>query len=171
MVRAMVHGIGGRLTVREVLEAARDAALEIRLIEEQAEIRRAAIGVQGHSYEVHAKSGILDPMRKVDELLEWQEQEIDACNLRQPIDEAWDIVRGIARIADDLMVEVVTRYYLQGASWREILADSTDRIAEVIDAFDKLSERNKILSIEGAVNDSIDQWEPIGIAHLKEMGR
>ena len=159
------------MTVREVLDSARDAALEIRNIEEQAEIRRSAIGVQGHSYGVHSKSGILDPMRKVDELLEWQEQEISAHELTKSIDEAWELVRGIQKVADDYKVEIVVRYYLQAESWREIVESETARIAEHIELFDKLTQNQRIKAIQTAINDSMVQWESIGIAHLKEMGR
>ncbi len=42
------------MTVREVLDAAYEAALELRRIDEEAQARRDAIGPQGYHVGVHA---------------------------------------------------------------------------------------------------------------------
>lgn len=163
------------LTVAEVLEAAREAALEIRRIEEQAEIRIQAIGPQGYSLGVHAKTGILDPMRKVDELMDWQESERDKFNLLPPIDEAWDMLAGAAKIASDIDVEIVTRYYLQAESIVEIVRGSRDGsvppIAKRIGEMADMSLKDQVEVIEATIREDVAAWESIGIAHLKEMGR
>lgn len=165
------------MTVREVLEAAREAAVELRMIEEQAEMRLQSIGVQGHnSFEVHAKTGILDPMRHVVELMDWQSELVDLERLREPIAEASCIVSGISHISDSLTVEIVTRYYLQGESWREIV-DGYDRhgvrvppMAERADALSGVPRTKQFEWLSKAMDAVIDQWERVGIAHLKEMG-
>lgn len=155
------------MTVRDVLEAAFEAAVEIRRIEEQAEIRRSAIGVQGHSYGMHAKSGIFDPSRKVIDLMDWETEMVNAENLQEPIEEAYEIVAGIATISDDSTVEVLTRRYLQAESWVDIARDIERRT----ESFRRLNRGEQVQCLKDAMNHSISQWESIGIARLKEMGR
>lgn len=155
------------MTVRDVLEASLEAAIEIRRIEEATQIRREAIGVQGHSYGFHSKSGILDPSRKIIELIAWEEEQVSSDELRGPIDDAYDIVCGIATISDDLTVEIVTRRYLQGESWVEIARDLESRDVEVLQG----KPRDKQVKLLVKVMDAdIELWERIGIAHLREMG-
>lgn len=166
------------MTVREVLEAARDAATAIRRLEEEAELRREAIGVQGHTYGRHSKNGILDPMRKVDDLIDYQSEQVDLLDLRQPIDDAWEVVRGIEKVADGLSVELVTRYYLQGETWRDIvdgyrLPDGTvmPPIGERTESLDGVPRSKQFKWLRKAMGEAMGQWEAIGIAHLREMGR
>lgn len=165
------------MTVREVLEAAREAAVEIRKLEEQMEFRRQAIGVQGHNnFEMHAKSGILDPMRHVIELMDWQSEYVGRGDLQAPINDAYQLICGISHITDDFTVEVVTRFYLQGESWREILEGyehdgvRMPPITERTNLFDGLRRSDQTTILKRAMSNAIDAWESIGIAHLKEMG-
>lgn len=155
------------MTVLEVLEAAREAAVEIRRFEEQAEIRRQLIGVQGHnSFEVHPKTGVLDPMRHVIELMDWQ-QETDVSDLQDPIDEASLLVDGAEKLLDSLTVEVIARYYLQAESWNSIARDLSDRL----DPLKGLDRHSQVALLERALKAVVAQLESIGIARLKEMGR
>lgn len=155
------------LTVREVFVAAREAAIEIRKIEEQAQAKRDAIGVQGHGYETHAKTGILDPSRKILELIEWEESQVNSDELREPIDEAYELLTGIQAIADDLSVEITSRYYLQAEPWAEIARSLEHRVESL-----KGMPRSKQVSLLSKTLDvAMDQWERVGIAHLREMGR
>lgn len=155
------------MQVRDVLEAAFEAAVEIRRIEEQVETRRASIGVQGHTYDMHAKTGILDPSRKVDDLMDWEMELVNTDELQKPIEEAYEIVAGIATFADDTTIEVVTRRYLQGESWVEI-ARNVERRTE---SFKRLKRSEQVRCLKEAMDHSILEWEKIGIAKLKEMGR
>lgn len=167
----------GHLTVREVLQAAREAAVEIRSIEEQAQIRRDAIGVQGHGYGFHSKSGILDPTRKIDELICWEQERVGDEYLRQPIDEAWDVIAGARHISDDAMIQVVTRYYLQAESWHEIVGGWVRNgqvmppIAETIPSFEGKSHELQVKLLSKSIDANIEEWESVGIAKLREMGR
>lgn len=137
-----------------------------------------AIGVQGHnSFEVHAKSGILDPMRHVVELMDWQDELVNEPDLQAPISEAYELVAGIEHVTDGVTVEVVTRYYLQGESWREIIDGyeyggvKVTPIAERMSILEGMSRAKQFSALQKAMDSSIDQWERIGIAHLKEMGQ
>lgn len=166
------------MTVREVLEAAREAAIEIRKLEEQMEVKLQSIGVQGHnSFEVHAKSGVLDPMRHVVDLMDWQTCMVNREDLQVAINEAYQIVVGISRITDDFTVEVITRYFLQGETWKEIVDgyeygdQKMSPITERTKLLDGLKRADQFNVIEESMNASITQLEKIGIAHLKEMGR
>lgn len=165
------------MKVREVFEAAREASIAIRTLEEQIELRRQLIGVQGHnSFEVHGKSGVLDPMRHVVEFMDWQTELVDKPDLTIPISEAYEVVAGVERIADSFIVELVMRYYLQGESWREIVdgyrrADGVvPPIAEQDKTLKGLSRSKQIKLLSEELDDAIDRWDKIGIARLKEMG-
>lgn len=161
------------MTVLEVFEAARDAARRMRSIEEESAIRRERVGVQGHGYEVHAKSGILDPMRKVDDLLDWQEDQESTLGLEALIDEAWDVLCGIATLGDDFAVELVTRHYLQCESWASIAygIDGARPMRERIEALKGVPRDKHAEYLRKAFRAVLPEWERIGIAKLKQMGR
>lgn len=166
------------MKVREVLEIAREAAVKLRQLEELSEVRLQSIGVQGHnSFEVHAKSGILDPMRHVIELMDWQEELVNFEDLQAPIDDGFEIISGAAHISDSVMIEVATRYYLQGESWHEII-DGYERdgrkmppLSERMEKLGEVSRSKQFDWCKKALDIAVEQWERIGIAHLKEMGR
>ena len=164
---------GDVLTVLEVFEAARDAARRMRSIEEESAIRRERVGVQGHGYEVHAKSGILDPMRKVDDLLDWQEDQESTLGLEALIDEAWDVLCGIATLGDDFAVELVTRHYLQCESWASIAygVDGARPMYERVEALKGVPRNKHAEYLRKAFRAVLPEWERIGIAKLKQMGR
>lgn len=161
--------VGSELTVKEVFDAAREAALEIRRIEEQTQVKRELLGAQGHSYDFHSKNGILDPTRKIDDLIMWEAQQINADELRQPIDDACDIVDGISKVADDLCVELVTRYYLQAESWVEIARDLGD--SRHIGALDGLVRGEQVSLLKKTMSAAMSEWDAIGLARLKELGK
>lgn len=155
------------LTVREVFLAAREAAIEIRKIEEQAQVKRDAIGVQGHGYETHSKSGILDPSRKILDLIEWEESQVNSDELQSPIDDAYELLAGIQTVADDLSVEITSRYYLQAESWNEIARSLEPRVESLAG----LGRGKQVSLLSKTMDAAMEQWERIGIAHLREMGR
>lgn len=164
-IQNTTHGRTSELTVREVLVAAREAALEIRKIEEQAEIRRELIGPQGHGYEAHPKTGILDPMRHVDDLISWEQSQTNMAELRKPIEEAEEIVDGIDRLGDTLATEIVSRYYLKAESWNDI----AHAMEPMMGHRENFSTSDIIRCLKEALDLIIREWESIGIANLKEL--
>lgn len=158
---------GGILTVQDVLEAAREAAIEIRRIEEQKQARLTALGPGGHTYDAHPKVGILDPMRHMDALMDWQDEQMHALNLQPPIEDGYTLMSGIERVADSFDVEVATRYYLQAESWREIARSLEGRV-EFLQGH---TRDEQVLILSKSLEHCVEQWNSIGIAHLKEMGR
>ncbi len=164
-MQSSTHRGESDLTVREVLVAAREAALEIRKIEEQAEIRREMIGPQGHGYESHSKTGIRDPMRHVDDLIVWEQSQINTAELQDPIIEASEIVDGIDKIADPNATEVVSRYYLEAESWYEI-ARTMEKRTQYLSG---LKRDEQVKCLVKIVEMAMKEWESIGIARLKEL--
>lgn len=162
------------MTVTELLDSARDAATKIRRMEYEDELMTARVGPQGYSMGIHSKGAVLDPMRKVDDLIDWQSRKRDLDWLQEPIDEAWDVVKGIRKLTDDFTVEIVTRYYLQAETWPEIV-DGDERagikpMSERVSGYEDMSRTAQISSLRSALESSLRFWNRIGIARLKRMG-
>lgn len=158
---------GGDVSVRDVLELAREAAIEIRRYEDELQLKLEAIGPQGYSMGPHSKNGILDPMRKVDDLIDAQASVPDRSELQRSIDEGYEIMAGIERVSDPVSVEVATRYYLQGESWRDVARSLEGRS----EALSGRSRNEQVTLLQRAMDSMLSFWDEIGIAHLKEMGR
>lgn len=153
--------------VRDVLELARDAALEIRRSEEEMQLKLEAIGPQGYSVGPHSHVGILDPMRKVDDLMDAQAAQIDLHKLQEPIEEGYDLMAGIEQVTDSLTVEVATRYWLQAESWREVARTVEHRIPEL----ESKTREQQVVLLKNSMDTLVSEWEKVGVARLKEMGR
>ena len=80
----------------EVFEQARASAKRVRQIDEELRDLRNRIGVQGYSYGVHSKNGILDPMRK---LIDAMDSEPDLSEERElclvDVAAAWSLIDGM----------------------------------------------------------------------------
>lgn len=162
------------MTVREVLEAAREAAIEIRRIEEEAVIRRELIGVQGYSIGIHPKTGIFDSTAKIDAFVDWQAERISSAELRRPIDEAYEVIAGMERvICDPVTIEVMTRYYCQGETYKAIIDGEGDMpaLTDRTDVLDGLTRTDQFRCLQKAVSAVVAECETVGIARLKEIGR
>ena len=157
------------MTVREILDAAREAVVRLRFIEEQTEIRRLAIGVQGHSYEVHPKVGIFDSTGKIDDLMAWEQECKGESGCEETIDEARCILAGVARIADPTLVEIASRHYLEAESWVSIAREMGDE--RQIHHLAGLTRHEQVRILKAVMDVAIYEWQRIGIARLKDMGR
>ena len=156
------------MTIREMLSQARDAALEIRRIEMEADERIGSIGVGARSFEAHGALGsVLDPMRKVDELLDWQAGQIDSAGLVGQIEDAAEIVSGIRASGDEMAAEIALRYFVRAEPMTEIAADlkgRSDATAEMDDA-----EAADLMLM--ALEKWLCCWDGVGVARLREIGR
>lgn len=144
------------MTALEFFASARDAALQIKSLEERAQIMRERVGVQGHGYDAHGKSGVLDPMRKVDDLVDWEatfDEQVAECN--KVIAEGWEIVGGIDALGGHEMAQVLGRHYLMAEDVAEI-AKQRHCTMEIVVA---------------AISAGLDMVDKIGIARLKDEGR
>lgn len=155
------------MTVREVLEAARESVIQIRKLEELIVIRRELLGPQGHTYDFHSKNGVRDPMRAVDEFMVWESELTDVSELRNPIREAVEVVDGIESIGDMTAVDVVSHYYINGESWNEVAKS----VGKSIDSIANLDKAARIECLQQALKVKFIEWDNIGIAQLRELGR
>ena len=152
--------------VRDTLEAARESARDLQRIEERAELLRGSIGVQGHSYDFHAKVGILDPMRQVDALLDWQEEHEGIEGLKVCIEEARILIDGAARILDSLSIEALRGYYIEGRSIHAVVA----RLYPFSPTLMGMGEKDRQKVVQAAIDHTTEFLESVGYAHLREMG-
>jgi hypothetical protein len=156
------------LIVRNILETARDAVLQIRRFKDEMAVMESDIGVHGHGYDYHQKTGILDPMRKVDAILDARSSvSINEPELQLAIDEAREIVAGISHIADPVTVESVEMYYLCASSWLAV----GDMVAEKTGMMRDMDRKERAEKVECALENQIRQWEAIGVARLRDYAR
>lgn len=152
--------------VRDTLEAARASTIDLRRIEERTEILRQNIGVQGHSYEFHAKVGILDPSRQIDALLDWQDEHEGIEGLQECIEEARTIIEGAARIIDPLAVEALLGYYVEGKSMHAVAA----RLLVFAPTLEEMGETDRLQVVHAALEQTVSYLEGIGYARLRALG-
>lgn len=156
------------MTIWEMLSQARDAALEIRRIEMETDERIGSIGVGARSYEAHGAMGsVLDPMRKVDELIDWQSGQIDSAGLVGQIEDASEIVSGIEASGDELAAEIALRYFVNAEPMEEIAADLKASAKSTAEMDDATAARTMMLALE----KSLRCWDGVGIARLREIGK
>ncbi len=118
----------------------REAALRIRSIEAEKRELMERIGVQGHTYGSHAKNGILDPMRKVDDLIDGTaDMDAEIAECMKDVDEAWDLIRGIYALCpyDDAGL-LVTRRYVKAETLADISAETMYPKSIVSEALDQI---------------------------------
>jgi hypothetical protein len=155
------------MTIWEMLSQARDAALEIRRIEMETDERIGSIGVGARSYEAHGALGsVLDPMRKVDELIDWQSGQIDSSGLVGQIEDAAEIVSGIRASGDEMAAEIALRYFVRAEPMPKIAADVKGRS----DATAEMDDAAAAAVMLKALEKSLCYWDEIGIARLREIG-
>lgn len=140
------------MTCEELFDSARNAALQVRKIEEQAQAMSEGIGVQGHKYERVNVSGTLDWTAKVDDLMQWEvnaKERIAECNRELGI--AWELVAGMEKLGWDVLL--ATKHYLMALPWDEIV------------------ERSQIASAQARCKAMFANVDQIGIAKVREVGR
>lgn len=156
------------MTIWEMLSQARDAALEIRRIERETDERIGSIGVGARSYEAHGAMGsVLDPMRKVDELIDWQSGQIDSDGLVGQIEDAEEIVSGIRASGDEMAAEIALRYFVRAEPMTKIAADVKGRAKLTAEMDDETAARMMMLALEKL----LCYWDGVGIARIREIGR
>lgn len=105
----------------EILHASRDAALRVRSIEDEVVELRDRIGVQGHTYGIHSKNGILDPMRKVDDMIDQSadlRKERAECHAQMLCGQL--MIDGARECLSETSEYVMRQYYVRGRSVPEI---------------------------------------------------
>ena len=144
------------MTTSEIFEAARQAGLELLRIEQRTQEMIDRIGVQGQSYERVSISGVLDPMRKVDDLLDWEirsKEEHAECS--KDIAMAQELLAGIRVLGYEGHAKIIEEHFLNLHDWGAV-ANRYGLTAELCRA---------------CANKMFLMCDSIGIARMKEMGR
>lgn len=121
----------GHMRPSEVLERAREAVIRVNEIADDLRSLDERIGVQGHSYGYHSKSGIRDPMDKVDDKLDGtMELERERGECMNDISEGWAVVDGFRALDNDNKAFVtdgeylLTSYYMRAKDMDEVVRGS-----------------------------------------------
>ena len=156
------------MTLWEMLSQARDAALEIRRIEMETDERIGSIGVGARTYEAHGAMGsVLDPMRKVDELIDWQSGQMDSAGLVGQIEDATEIVSGIRASGDEMAAEIATRYFVNAEPMEESASDLKGSAKSTAEMDDAAAAALMLKALEKL----LCYWDGVGIARLREIGQ
>jgi hypothetical protein len=110
--------------------------------------------VQGHGYDVHDKTGILDPMRKVDELLDWESDMLSTAMqaAEEAETEARSVLVGVRLLGNEDMALTLELVYLSGLTFAEACA--------------RLVQEPKVVTM---MCDQTFSWcDSVGLARLKE---
>ncbi len=137
----------------EVLRRSREAVFRMRAIDAEKVELRDRIGVQGHTYGRHAKNSILDPMRKVDDLVDiTADLDMERMECQRDVSAAWSLMAGVRAMCPYEDAEyLLSRYYMYG--------ESMDRLAR--------STPYSVSVIQRALKASVEWCDGQGIARLK----
>lgn len=144
------------MTSREIFEQAREAALRIRDIGVRAEIMQERIGIRGRSSDA-VMATALDPMRKVDDLIDWELEEYRTAvaSSREAIADADALVAGTVALGFADAARTLRLYYIE--AWT--LSD----VARAV------GHQPLVVSM---MLETATRWiDETGIAKVKEAGR
>ena len=144
------------MTSREVFEQAREATLSMERIRVLSELMHERIGMQGRAME-SAFSQNLDPMRKVDDLIDWEVEEYRTAmeSSREALAEAHQLLRGLLAMGCDEAEETLRLVYVDAKDVEKVAA-LLDKPEEAVTMMCEMSFR----------------WiDHTGMARVKEAGR
>lgn len=103
------------MRARDVFEEAREARARIDDLQERFVLMHERIGMQGRALE-SCFGQSLDPMRKVDDLLDWEMEEYDSIMAasRAALEDANELVVGLAGMGYRDAAEALSLYYIDG---------------------------------------------------------
>lgn len=110
----------------------------------------------GRGTESIARGTVLDPMRQVDEALDYEgEYEQVTADYEREILDASQVVDGIRRESTDEAADVVGMHYLDRAGWPEIAREMGHTETEC----------------QALLEITLDWADSVGVARLREIGR
>lgn len=143
------------MKAREVFELALDAKLVIDAHEVRLQLMRERIGVQGRALESTFSQG-LDPMRKVDDLIDWEiSEETALASSYAAIAEAEEILAGIVAMGGTDVERTLRLVYMDGLSYLE--------------AGKLLGQEATVVKL--MVDESLEWIDSVGIVNFKEAAR
>lgn len=143
------------MRARDVFDGAREARMRIDALEERSMVMHERIGIQGRGMGSFA-SGVLDPMRKVDDLLDWEIEEYDAVmsSCRSALDEADALLRGLRAMGYDDAATALRLYYVDAMGLMDV-CDRVDHGPELVQMM---------------LDTALSYIDETGIAKVKEAG-
>ena len=143
------------MTAREVFELALDAKLVIDAHETRLQLMRERIGVQGRALE-SVFSQTLDPMRKVDDLIDWEiSEEAALASSYAAIAEAEEILSGIVAMGGTDVERTLRLVYMDGLS--------------LVEAGRRLGHEPTVVGL--MVGEAFGWIDSVGIVKFKEAAR
>lgn len=143
------------MKAQEVFEQALEATILVREHENRLQVMRDRIGVQGRALE-SSFSQNLDPMRKVDDLLEWEiSEEAAMSSSYAAIEDARDLIRGLYALGGSDNVRTLQLVYLDAMDLK--------------DAARRLGQSAEVVRL---MCSEMCSWiDSMGISKVKEAGR
>lgn len=138
-----------------MFEQALEASLRIREVVARSELMREQIGLGGRAMDSSIGTA-LDPMRKVDELLDWEAEELRTAvsSSREAIDEALSVLRGMSVMGYEDAAETLRLRYVEALD----VPDVAERVGQSVDVV--------VMMCETAFT-----WcDEVGLARIKEAG-
>ena len=144
------------MKARDVFNEAREARIRIDDLQERSLLMHERIGIQARAMQTVASS-TSDPMRKVDDLIDWEVDEYDAIMAASmaALDEADVLVRGMRAMGYADAATALRLYYIN--------AMSVDKVSERVGHTDEL--------VQMMLDASLSFIDEVGIAKVKEAGR
>ena len=143
------------MKAREVFELALDAKLVIDAHEVRLQLMRERIGVQGRALESTFSQG-LDPMRKVDDLIDWEiSEETALASSYAAIAEAEEILAGVVAMGGTDVERTLRLVYIDGLTYT--------------DAGKLLGQEATVVKL--MVDESLEWIDSVGIVNFKEAAR
>lgn len=144
------------MRARDVFNEAREARIRIDELQERSLMMHERIGIQARAMQPVASS-TSDPMRKVDDLIDWETGEYDAimASARSALDEADVLIRGMRAMNYADAATALRMYYMDAME----LGDVSQRVGH---------SKELVRMMLDAALSFIDE---VGIAKVKEAGR
>lgn len=144
------------MRARDVFNEAREARIRIDELQERSLLMHERIGIQARAMQSVASS-TSDPMRKVDDLIDWEIDEYDAIMTasRAALDEADVLVRGMRAMGYADAATALRLYYIN--------AMSVAKVSERVGHTDEL--------VRMMLDAALSFIDEVGIAKVKEAGR
>lgn len=144
------------MRARDIFNEAREARIRIDDLQERSLVMRERIGMRGRSVE-SVFTQVLDPMRKVDDLIDWESEEYHAIMAASmaAIEDAEDLARGLAGMGYADAARALRLYYVNAMDLSEVcgkVGHGTELVKLMLDTALRFIDEN-------------------GIARVKEAGR
>lgn len=144
------------MRARDIFSEAREARMRIDALEERAMLMHERIGLQGRAME-SVFTQTLDPMRKVDDLIDWEMEEYDAIMVasKAAIEDAEWLLRGLSKMGYKDASTALRLYYVDAMDLSEVCV--------------RVGHGQEVVQL--MLDTALSFIDEQGIAKVKEAGR